>query len=207
MAAELSETVALAQDRQELAELARMERYWRDTANWDRLAECYTEDSRIRTTWFEGSGPEFAEASRDMAENRNRLSRHLITPTRIEVAGERALIDSYGEIHNRDVLDGVELDMLMYCRFFSRARRTSAGWQLVSFDGIYAKDLIWPVDPGASLPFEWSELERFRPSYRVWAYTLSLKGYDVGDEELGEDRPDLIEPFFAEAQRWLEGAK
>jgi hypothetical protein len=195
---------AAAADRQELAELARMERYWRDTGHWAELAECYTENSRIRTTWFEGTGAEFAEASRDMAENRNRLSRHLITPTRFELCGRRALIDSYAEIHNRDELDGVEVDMLMYCRFFSLARKTQAGWKLASFDGIYAKDLIWPVNPAASLPFEWSELERFRPSYRVWAYTLSLKGYDIGQEELGEDRPEQLKGFIVEATRWLE---
>jgi hypothetical protein len=193
-----------AADKQELAELARMERYWRDTGHWSELAGCYTQDSRIRTTWFEGSGSEFAEASRDMAENRNRLSRHLITPTRLELSGGRALIDSYAEIHNRDEIDGVEVDMLMYCRFFSRALRTEQGWRLASFDGIYAKDLIWPVNPDAGLPFAWSELRRFRPSYRVWAYTLSRKGYEIGQDELGEDRPEQLGAFLAAARRWLE---
>jgi hypothetical protein len=191
-------------DRLEIAELIRTERYLRDTAQWERLAGCYTEDSRVRTTWFSGSGAEFAEASREMAERRGRQSRHLITPTYVQVAGDRALVDSYGEIHNRAVVEGVECDMLMYCRFFSRLRRTPDGWKLASFDGIYAKDQIAPVDPSAELPFAWSELERFRPAYRVWAYTLSLKGYEIGDDELGEDRPEQLAAFLEEAQAWLE---
>jgi hypothetical protein len=191
-------------DRLEIAELIRLERYWRDTAQWDRLAGAYTEDSRVRTTWFDGSGAEFAEASREMAEQRGRQSRHLITPTHVRVVGDRALSDSYGEIHNRAMVEGVECDMLMYCRFFSRVRRTPDGWRLNSFDGIYAKDQIAPVDPSASLPFEWSELQRFRPSYRVWAYTLSLKGYAIGDEELGEDRPEQLAAFLAAAESWLQ---
>jgi hypothetical protein len=191
-------------DRLEIAELIRLERYWRDTAQWDRLAASYTEDSRVRTTWFDGSGAEFAEASREMAEQRGRQSRHLITPTYVRVASDRALVDSYGEIHNRAAVEGVECDMLMYCRFFSRVRRTPDGWRLQSFDGIYAKDQIAPVDPSADLPFEWSELERFRPSYRVWAYTLSLKGYEIGNEELGEDRPEQLATFLAEAETWLQ---
>lgn len=194
-------------DKQEIVELIRMERYWRDTARWDRLAEAYTEDSHVRTTWFDGSGPEFAEASRDMAQ-RGRLSRHLITPTRVRVSGDRGLVDSYGEIHNRERIEGLEVDILMYCRFFSRVRRTGEGWRLASFDGIYLKDQLTPVDPGASLPVDWAAVEAFpRPSYRVWAYTLSLKGYAIGTEELGEDRPEQIEAFMAEAERWLEAGE
>lgn len=191
-------------DREQIVELIRMERYWRDTAQWERLAAAYTEDSRVRTTWFDGTGPEFAAASREMAEGRGRRSRHLITPTAVQVVGDRALVDSYGEIHNRERIEGAEVDILMYCRFFSRVRRTGDGWRLASFDGIYLKDQLTPVEPGASLPIDWSEVEAFpRPSYRVWAYTLSLKGYEIGTEELGEDRPEQIEAFIEEAERWL----
>jgi hypothetical protein len=190
-------------DRLEIVELIRIERYWRDTAQWDRLAAAYTPDSRVRTTWFDGSGPDFAEASRDMAA-RGRLSRHLITPTYVRVEGDRGLVDSYGEIHNREAIGGTEVDILMYCRFFSRVARTADGWRLASFDGIYLKDQLTPVDPGAGLPIDWAEVERFpRPSYRVWAYTLSLKGYEIGTEELGEDRPAQIEEFIGAAERWL----
>jgi hypothetical protein len=194
-------------DKLEIVELIRMERYWRDTAQWDKLAAAYTEDSRVRTTWFDGSGPEFAEASRDMAR-RGRLSRHLITPTAVRVDGERALVDSYGEIHNRERIEGAEVDILMYCRFFSRVRRSEDGWRLASFDGIYLRDQLTPVEPGASLPIDWAAVEAFpRPSYRVWAYTLSLKGYEIGTEELGEDRPEQIEEFMATAERWLQGGE
>jgi hypothetical protein len=190
-------------DKLAIQELVRMERYWRDTARWDRLAASYTPDSRVRTTWFDGNGPDFAEASREMA-NRGRLSRHLITPTYVRVEGDRALVDSYGEIHNREAVAGVEVDILMYCRFFSRVTRTDDGWRLASFDGIYLKDQLTPVDPGAELTIDWAEVERFpRLSYRVWAYTLSLKGYEIGTEELGEDRPEQIEEFMRAAEGWL----
>lgn len=190
-------------DKFAILEAIRMERYWRDTAQWDRLAASYTPDSRVRTTWFDGSGPDFAEASRDMA-NRGRLSRHLITPTYVRVEGDRGLVDSYGEIHNREAVAGTEVDILMYCRFFSRVARTDGGWRLASFDGIYLKDQLTPVDPGAESSIDWAEVERFpRPSYRVWAYTLSLKGYEIGTEELGEDRPQQIEEFMQAAEEWL----
>jgi hypothetical protein len=138
-----------------------------------------------------------------MAEQRGRESRHLITPTHIQVHGDRALCDSYGEIHNRSVLEGVEVDSLMYCRFFSRLVRIEQGWRLASFDGIYHKDQIWPVDASQALPFDYSQLSGFRSSYRVWTFMLRQRGYEVGAEELGDDRPDLLEPFFAAARAWL----
>ncbi len=193
----------MTDDWQAICELVRMERFWRDRGEWERLAECYTEDSLVRTTWCHGSGREFAEASRDMMQ-RGRHSLHLITPTHVRVTGDRALVESLGEIHNRGAIEGVEVDTIMYCRFFSRVRRTDQGWRLASFDGIYHKDVIAPVNPDERLPVDWGRLMSLRPSYRVWAYMISLRGYEIGEDELGDDRPDLLEPFYAEADRWLE---
>ncbi len=189
-------------DKQAIAELVRMERFSRDRGEWDRLADCYTEDSRVRTTWFEGTGREFAAASREMAE-KGRLSTHLITPTHIRVNGDRALVESLMEIHNRSTIDEVEVDTIMYGRFFSRVRRTAEGWRLASFDGIYRKDVIMPVNPAQKLPIDWAELNRFRPSYRIWAYMMSRRGYRVTHDELGDDRPDLLQAFYRAAEHWL----
>lgn len=190
-------------DKLAIAELVRLERFWRDRGEWDKLAECHTADSRVKTTWFEGTGKEFAEASREMAE-KGRLSTHLITPTHIRVNGDRALVESLMEIHNRSEIEGVEVDSIMYGRFFSRVRRTPAGWRLASFDGIYHKDVITPVNPAQALPIDWTELKRFRPSYRIWAYMMSRRGYRVTHDELGDDRPDLLMAFYRAAEHWLE---
>jgi len=189
-------------DRLAIAELVRMERFHRDRRRWDELAADYIEDSRVKTTWFEGTGREFAAASRDMLR-RGRESIHLITPTDIRVNGDRALSESHAQIHNRSVIRGVECDMTQYCRFFSRVVRTPQGWKLASFDGIYHKDTIAPVNPADRVPIEPRELDGLRPSYRIWAFAISLKGYDIGPEELGDDRPDLLERFYAEAEAWL----
>jgi hypothetical protein len=190
-------------DRLEIAELVRMERFHRDRRQWDALAEDYVEDSRVKTTWFSGTGREFAAASRDMMQ-RGRESIHLITPTDIRVVGDRALSESHAQIHNRSVLHGVEVDMVQFCRFYSRVVRTPAGWKLASFDGIYHKYTIVPTNPSESVPVDWEALAHLRPSYRIWAYAISLKGYEIAQDELGDDRPDLLEPFYAAAELWLE---
>ncbi len=200
-----ADTQALAEhlDKQAIAELVRLERFWRDSSRWEQLADCYTEDSRVKTTWFEGTGREFAEASRLMAE-RGRQGTHPITPVHIRLNGDRALVESMAEIHTRWTVDGVELNLVMECRFFSRVRRTPDGWRLATFDGIYHYDTLTPVNPADELPVDWDELRRLRPSYRSLAWALGRSGYTVGLEELGDDRPDLLEPFYRAADHWLE---
>jgi hypothetical protein len=198
--------MTIENDRQAIADLVRMERFHRDRRRWDELAADYVEASRVKTTWFDGTGREFAAASRDMAQ-RGRESIHLITPTEIRINGDRALSESHAQIHNRSVVHDVEVDMVAFCRFFSRVVRTPDGWRLASFDGIYHKDTIVPVNPGDSVPIDWIALRRLRPSYRIWAYAIGLKGYEIGQDELGDDRPDLLEPFYVAAERWLAGGQ
>lgn len=200
-AAELAERL----DKLAIEELVRMERFWRDQGEWAKLAAAYVPDSRVRTTWFEGTGAEFAEASREMAEQRGRASKHLVTPTEIRVNGDRALVESLGEIHNRGEIDGVGVDTIQYCRFFCRVVRTGDGWRLKAFEALYQKDVMTPVVPGETIPLDVDELRSLRPAYRIWAYMLTRKGYDVpqDDEIVSEDRPDLVAKFYAAAEHWL----
>lgn len=192
-------------DEAAVSRLVRLERFLRDQGNWDALAACYTEDSSVRTTWFDGTGPEFAEASRIMAAS-GRHSKHMIWPASVRISGDRALSESPAVILNRSVIDGVEVDMAQWCRFFSRLVRRDDGWRFASFEGIYVKDEIRPAWPGESLPAHWrDEIRPLRASYRIWAWAMRRRGYDVSSELLGDDRPDLLEPFYAVEDRWLAG--
>jgi hypothetical protein len=206
MGVESVDEMAVAElvDREAIASLLRLERFWRDQGEWEKLAACYTEDARVRTTWFEGAAADFVVASRKMAEG-GRHSKHMITPTYLRIKEDRALAESLGEIHNRSTLDGVEVDMIQYCRFFSRLRRTRAGWRLASFEGIYQRDTIQPVNPGDQLALDWDALRRFRPSYRIWSYALSRQGYAVPQDRVADDRPDLLQSFYRAEERWLDG--
>jgi SnoaL-like domain len=196
--------MTLEDDRQAIADLVRLERFHGDRRRWDELADDCIEDSRVKTTWFEGTGREFAAASREMAE-RGRESLHLIAPAETRVNGDRALCESNAQIVNRNVVHRVEVHMVQYCRFFSRVVRTPAGWRLASFDGAYHKDTITPVDSSQTVALDWDRLRELRPSYRIWAYAIGTKGYEIGQDELGDDGPDPPEPFYAAADRWLAG--
>ena len=192
-------------DKLSITELVRAERFARDRGDWAALAASYVPESYVRTTWFEGTAQQFAEASREMAE-RGRHSKHPIWPIWVRLDGDRALVESTSEIQNRSKLDGVEVDMVQYCRFFSRVVRTEHGWRLASFEAIYHKDSICAVNPAEQVPIVWGELAGLRPSYRIWAWAMQRRGYVVSQELLGDDRPDLVEAFYREANDWLLSA-
>lgn len=193
------------QDELELFQLVRHERFSRDSGNWDALTECYIADSWVQTTWFRGTGAEFSDMSRDMAE-KGRHSKHPIWPIYAKVNGDRALVESYAEIQNRSMIEGVEVDMVQYCRFFSQAVRTEKGWRFKSFEAIYQKDAIAPVNPHDVVPIDWPAVQQYRASYRIWAWAMVQRGYVVPDDLLGDDRPDLMEAFYSEMDAWLNGS-
>ena len=192
-------------DQQAIFELIRTERFARDRGDWDALAEAYVEDSRVRTTWFRGNGREFAAMSKEMAD-KGRHSKHPIWPIWAKVNGDRGLVESYSQIQNRSIIDGVEVDMLQHCRFYSQVQRTAEGWKIVSFESIYQKDSIAPVNPGAVVPIDWDDVQGLRSSYRIWAWAMLKRGYEVPDDLLGDDRPDLVQAYYAETEEWLAQA-
>jgi hypothetical protein len=193
-------------DRDAIFDLVRLERFWRDQREWDRLLAAYTEPSLVRVTWFEGSAPEFVEGSRKM-HGRGTRSRHVILPTYLRIEGDRALAESLGQIHIRGKLEGVEYDLIGYCRFLSRVMRTAGGWRLSTFEAIYDRDVIAPVNPAQRLALDAKKLEGLRPSYRFLSYTLALGGYQVNSELPGDDRPDLVQRLYQAADRWLKTGK
>ncbi len=189
-------------DQFRLFELIRSERFARDSGDWDGLTEHYLPESYVRTTWFRGTGAEFSAMSKDMAE-KGRHSKHPIWPIYAKVNGDRAITESYAQIQNRSTIEGIEVDMTQHCRFFSQAVRTPQGWKFLSFEAIYQKDSIQPVVPGTPIPLKWEDVEHLRPSYRIWAWAMTLRGYDVPDDLLGDDRPDLMAEFYARMNAWL----
>jgi hypothetical protein len=191
-------------DRQEILELVRLERYWRDQREWSRLADAYVADSQVCTTWFLGTGSEFAEASRELVEKRGSRTKHTIFPTCVRINGDRAICESPGTIQGRNLFDGVEVDLVNYALFHSLVVRTERGWRLKSFMGIYHRDTLNVVNPADRLPIDWAQIKTFRPDYQFLCYVMMRRGYAVSQELPGDARPDIVAAYRAGADRWLE---
>jgi SnoaL-like protein len=195
--------VARLLDRTEIFDLVRFERLCRDQRDFSGMVACYVANASVRTTWFEGTVEDFADASRQKMTSGSQ-AKHWIMPARLEIAGARALVESPALIFDRLVFDGIEFDTFQYCRFVSRVIKTAAGWKLGSFEGIYQRDQMQTVDPRQPLPVDWDVIATLRPSYKFIGYTQVKRGYRVNPELLGDDRPDLLEAFYAREQKWLK---
>jgi 2-iminobutanoate/2-iminopropanoate deaminase len=189
----------------ELVALVKRERFARDTGDWAALEDAYWPDSLVRVTWFEGNAAEFVAVSRER-KAKGGGGMHQIDPVRVTVRGERALIESRGQILIRPRVHDIECDVTSWCRFFSRAERRQGQWRLVTFDAIYGKDRLDPVLPGTSIQLDADTLGQARRSYRYLTYLNRQGRYPVSDDLPGDDRPDLVEAFYAEAQEWLSGS-
>lgn len=195
-------------EQNEIFELVRIERFYRDQRDWGGLLASYVPHAPVRTTWFDGSIEEFVEASRrKMSGPGASAAKHWIFPTALKINGDRALVESPAAIFDRLTFEGVEFDSFQYCRFVSRLVRTAAGWRLASFEGIYQRDHLRSVNPAEPLPVDWKVIATLRPSYKFLAYTRLRRGYKVDRELLGDDRPDLLAAFYAREQRWLESGQ
>jgi hypothetical protein len=191
-------------DRTEIFDLVRTERFYRDQRDWKGLVDSYIKNSPVRTTWFDGTIEGFAEASRWKMEEQGSTAKHWIFPTMLRIVDDRATVESPAMIFDRITFDNVQFDVHQYCRFFSRVVRTAEGWRLASFEGIYQWDRFQTVNPSDPLPVDWDLLETLRPSYRFLAYTQVRRGYRVNPELSGDDRPDLLNAFYARETQWLE---
>jgi len=190
-------------DRTEIFDLVRFERLCRDQRDFPGMIACYVPKAPVRTTWFDGTIEDFAEASRKKMTSGSQ-AKHWIMPARLDFKEGRALVESPAVIFDRLRFDGIEFDTFQYCRFVSRVIRTARGWKLGSFEGIYQRDQMQTVDPRDPLPVDWDLLKTLRPSYKFIGYTQVKRGYTLNPELLGDDRPDLVQAFYAREQKWLE---
>ena len=82
--------VARLLDRTEIFDLVRFERLCRDQRDFSGMVACYVANAPVRTTWFDGTVEDFAEASRRKMTSGSQ-AKHWIMPARLEIAHARSL--------------------------------------------------------------------------------------------------------------------
>ena len=54
------------------------------------------------------------------------------------------------------------------------------------------------------MPIDWNIVNAMRPSYRFLGFCQACRNYDVSQELLGDDRPDLLDAFYAAERKWVD---
>ena len=192
-------------DKLAIADLIQFERLYRDQRQWDRLRTMYHPDAVIRLGWFVGSADEYIASSRLLDANKGGWHiMHVTHPTLVQVQGERAIAETTTFIVRRANINGILVDITIYCLLYSRVERREGAWRLLTFDVVYEKDTMVPVNPADRLELNWEELEREPAAYRFSAYNLRKIGRNVRFDDLySTDRPERVAELYRAAEDWL----
>ena len=189
-------------DRAEIFYLVRFESLCRDIGDWDGLVGSYVPASPVRTTWFDGTIEDFAEALKAKTASGG-VARHRVFPAKLHQKGERAICESPANIYERLTLDGLQLDIMAHVRFHSRLVLTDVGWRLNSFEAIYERDSVRAVNPADTVPMDREMVNTMRPSYRFVGFCDARRDYEVSQDLLGDDRPGELEAFYLAERNWV----
>lgn len=197
---DLNDPVA-AQERAQIRELLEYDRYCRDNGHFEQMAECYSEESVIRVSWFTGSGKEYC---RRLAEAGGGGAKHKVNYTVVWPKGDKAIAEmTTSMLSPRLSVDGGQVDLVSYARILTRVHRDADGWKILQGDCIYERDEIIPVAPGTDITVLADELSGYRPSYQGLCYVLARTGQTSDQDLPGEDRPETIAALYDEASAWL----
>ena len=123
----------------------------RDNADWTRLAQCFHDDARVTTSWFDGTAREFAEQSRKMMEGHHPkdTQRHMINNPQVKINGHRAVNEYYLTLYQGRTMDGYEFDLTTWSVTLDLYERRDGNWRICKRSNIYEKDRLDPHVPGS----------------------------------------------------------
>jgi hypothetical protein len=190
-------------DRIALRELVENWALWRDAGDWARFESVWHDDGVMMATWFQGPAKDFIRVTREgWAKGVSIL--HFLGGSTVDLAGDRAIVQTKMTISQRGDVDGVLCDVVCTGRFYDFIERRHGRWGMVLRQPIYEKDRIDPVDPAARLAIDPATLNSFPSGYRHLAYLQTRIGYAVK-----RDMPQLVgaevERLYARGQAWLAG--
>jgi len=179
------------------------ERQARDQGWWDHMAGYYCDDSRVEVSWFKGTGAEFVEQSRTIAQGNRPAGIHRISAPIVHIIGDRAFVEVAMTLEDRVRLDGVLADLVGAVRTFYRLRRDEREWKINTVDVVYGRDTLSPVLPGTVLTLDEDRLNRYREPYRFLAYYLTDSGLHPTNDLYGDDQPDRVAALYRSSFEWL----
>jgi hypothetical protein len=177
---------------------------YRDGGVWDRFAELWHPQGHMIATWFQASAPDFIARSKK-AFSDGMKSNHTLGGTAIDVTGNRAIAQTKMQIMQRAPLNGIEVDVTCWGRFYDFLEKLDGRWVLYLRQPIYELDRLTPVDPNAKdIILDREILNSYPEGYRHLAYLQSKLGFDVS-RDLPGTRGPAIEALKQRGGRWLAG--
>lgn len=190
--------------RKEIETVVLTERWARDMAQWDVMAEQFHPDSLVDISWIRTNGPEFVRLSRRSFDAGAR-SCHVLSPVLIHIDGDRATADTGAIIAGRIELGGVNLFLTAYSRIVERLEKRGRHWRISELKCVYQFDFLTPENPDDTAGLDPGRLARYRPSYAALSYWVEeTRGAAAVRHDLpGVDRPETVDALYEANRTWL----
>lgn len=190
------------EDKYACAELIQAWGLYRDQRRWPELLATFHPEGEIAVSWFRGPFQEFVEHCK-----RGGPSKHLISPSVVRVAGERALAETNIVILVRQSIEGLAVDMTSRARFLDRLERRQEEWRILERAAIYEQDRLDPVEPSAAfgLVLKAASAAAYPEPYRYMALRLAAAGRPLA-EPVHYDGSAPTADLFARYEAWFAGA-
>ena len=190
-------------DRAALRDIVESWAVWRDSGQWDRLLTLWHDDAVMSATWQQSSGADFVASSR-AGWARGVDVQHLLGGSTIDIAGDRAVVQTKMVISQRGIVHDLLVDVRCEGRFYDFMERRDGRWGIVWRQPTYERDRMDTVEPGAPLKLDPSMLAGFPVGYRHLAYLQEQAGMTVKRNMPGRIGPE-IEALYARGAAWLAG--
>jgi hypothetical protein len=195
----------VSDDRQLIRDLVENWVVWRDAGDWERFAGVWHDDGFMMATWFQGPATDFIRVSQEGFE-RGVSILHFLGGTSIDLAGERAIVQTKMTISQRAEVHDVACDVVCTGRIYDFVERRDGRWGIVLRQPIYEKDRLDPIDPAATLELDPELLARFPVGYRHLGYVQTGLGFEVKRDMPGLTGPE-VQRLYGRGARWLAGGE
>jgi SnoaL-like domain len=192
-------------DKYACAELIQSWGLYRDQGKWPELTATFAPEGEIAVSWFSGSYREFVERCRQAFEAGQR-SKHLIFPSVVRGAGDRAVGETNVAIMVRQKIGGALADLTSHARFLDRIERRGGRWMILERTAIYERDRLDPVEPSEAFEalFKAADLSVYPEAYRYMAARLVAAGRALAPVVYRDGSPHT-EQIYARYDAWIAG--
>ena len=177
---------------------------WRDAGDWDRFATVWHSDGWMSATWFQGPARDFIRVSKEGFERGVNIL-HALNGWSCDVSGTRAISQVKMNIFQRAPLEGIDVDVTCWGRFYDFFEFRSGKWAIVRRQPIYEKDRLDVVVPSATLTLDSALLKTFPDGYKHLGYLQTKNGFKVKSDMPGLRGPE-VRKVYAEGKAWLAGS-
>lgn len=197
-------------DRSEIINLISKSIITRDSGRWEELAQCYHSAAEFTSSWWKGKPSDFFKVASEKLEELRRQGgeqKHVTSNPWVEIAGERATVESDLILFMRSTINGVALDVTTWSRRLQLLAKEEGAWKIYRRWVIYERDRMDPVDPTVAVDAYYDEaaLAKYPRQLRFHLWRNEMLGSPTERHIVLKGTPEET-AARAEAREWLVGA-